>query len=375
MIRILTIAFFILLIFSQIYGWAVGTGPVFKENRILKSAPDVTADALLKKEFYFDMEEAFNDNFFFRSRLIRLKSYIDYHVFNTSANDEISIGRDGWLFMKQNTFMYRIGNCTITKEIDEVAWRLKTLEHMLRKKGKRLIIVTAPSKHLLYPEYTGVDYNEAGIKCGKYLYTLFLETLEREGIEEIVRLEDALRAKKDEGLYFSTDTHWNIKGAKIAAGAVFEKLAPGRKLLPDLEFTSTKENGNLAHMLGLDLGGKLDYQLPEEYLKRIKETPLDDIKDRRSSFTITSQMKDTTDLLPDTVIFHDSFLADPLLFLKTSFRRLDLLWTYDLTSKESLEAMGKADIVIVEVVDNNILALEIDVDAAFRAFSKASSKK
>ena len=48
--------------------------------------------------FAEEYDNYFNDQLPFRNNLIKLNSWIDYFVFDRSANSKVIIGKDNWLF-------------------------------------------------------------------------------------------------------------------------------------------------------------------------------------------------------------------------------------------------------------------------------------
>jgi hypothetical protein len=222
---------------------------------------EINLDSL--SEFAQESDIWFRKNFGLRTNLIRWNSLIKWKVFGISALPEVIIGRNGWLFYCSEAV--RDGNSIRDYQgfsplnDEELEWLKNKLEKNnaeFQKNNIIYIVVIAPNKNTIYPEYLP-DYIKK-IYDSTMLDQLVCYLKNRSSVE-LIDLRDALfREKLHNMLYYMTDTHWNDFGAYICYREIMDHLSSHfpqlrEKIVPvgSVGISSQRFEGDLAKLLVL----------------------------------------------------------------------------------------------------------------------------
>jgi len=146
-----------------------------------------------------------------------IENYLVYKIFNISLNEpQVVAGKDDFLFLG-NSYGGVIDKAKgmfpyTDKEIDTWTMKLKKLQDWYEVQGIQFIIAVASNKHTVYNDKLpdNILYKE-----GKTITDDIMRYSLKKNIH-ILNLKKALREKKkDQQLFFHTDTHWNNYGALI----------------------------------------------------------------------------------------------------------------------------------------------------------------
>ena len=187
------------------------------ENRLPAEMPVLADENGLNFSFPAQYEDWLNDHIALRKLFIT--EYANMLRFmGTSPQDQVILGRDGWLFFRKTLDDYTGENAFSGDEIARIALMLDTIDATLRAQGSCLIVAIAPNKASIYPEYMNAAYpqNQNAGNAERVMQSLHAVS---------VPLFDILRGHAAEGVYFHTDTHWNALGARYAANAILSALA------------------------------------------------------------------------------------------------------------------------------------------------------
>jgi alginate O-acetyltransferase complex protein AlgJ len=201
-------------------------------------------------------ERFWNDSFAFRWYLIRWNSMAQLKL-GVSPSPKALVGKDGYLFYagEKSVDYFRA-----VKPFDAAGlaqWRddLESRRAWLAERGIRYLVVVAPSKETIYPEYMPPALRP--VRAQTRLDQL-LADLHAHSSVEVLDLRPALKKAKQAGrLYHQTDTHWNDAGAAVAYGEILARLRPW---FPDLDAqprtgslkVQIANGGDLARILALE---------------------------------------------------------------------------------------------------------------------------
>lgn len=226
------------------------------ENRYMAAMPELTTDtyATFTKEF----DEYFNDAIPFRNNLIELNSAIDYYFLNRSSNDSVVIGKDNWLFLKdeETSFdpisAYNGTNLYTDDELKAIVNNLLHQRDILKDQGVEFVLFIAPNKSHVYYDKMPDEYGPpADMYAAKQLVTYLKENTDLRVVYPCEELINA-RKKVDENMYYLTDTHWTEVGAYVGAGSLLKELGIDIPPVEEVKIEKTEDNdGDLAGMLNL----------------------------------------------------------------------------------------------------------------------------
>lgn len=188
-----------------------------------------------------EIETFIQDHFGLREFLLNTNSAIDYYLFNTTFNEDVIIGEDGWFFyndhIASNTRMiddYRGTAPPLTEEqLHNFRVSLEARRDTLAVEGIAYYFVIAPNKQTIYGQYVPDEYTI--INDSSYHDQIMDYFAEHSDIE-IIDLRPALiAASATEQVYFRHDTHWNSRGAWAAYQEIIQHVRDDFAQVPVLD--------------------------------------------------------------------------------------------------------------------------------------------
>jgi len=232
------------------------------ENRPLNAFPAWSWKWADIDTFPARFEAAFNDHFGFRALLVRWHSRFKLRGLGVSPSKEVILGKQGWLFYSDSVKEYRGAKTMPPAKADAWVAELKAKKEWLARRNIRYLLVVAPNKEEVYPEYLPDTVRR--VRDHRYLDDILARLGKDSGVE-ILDLREALQKAKGLGLvYDRTDTHWSQLGTFTASNEILLRL---QRWFPDLQpealagRTLSRQQGlggDLAYMIGLP------EELPEE---------------------------------------------------------------------------------------------------------------
>lgn len=203
-------------------------------------------DGSLRDTYFEELGDYFQEHFAYRDRFVTADALLMSKVFGTSAADGVIVGTDGWLYYKDSLEDYQRTNPMSDRELFNVAHSLAMMQTYLEEKGCTFAFTVAPNKNSLYgenmPYYTRVQTDNEKNIDRLQLY------LTQEGVNYI----DLFSAfeNEEEILYHKRDSHWNNKGAAMAADQLLDTLGKEHTSFADTDYEiRTDFSGDLDEML------------------------------------------------------------------------------------------------------------------------------
>jgi len=163
---------------------------------------------------------------------------------------QVLSGKDRWLFLTGE-----LSNaCTPPLPFDEVLRRWADLVAVVRASGRRAVVLVAPDKASVYPEFLPDEFS--GDECALAGKRALWDLLEQRGpgLGVVPLRERLLRAKRrgDDLVYLRRDSHWNALGALEPLRAVLDRFGGAVRIAPgELRPSSASEyRGDLTALLG-----------------------------------------------------------------------------------------------------------------------------
>lgn len=204
------------------------------EQRVLAPAPPFTPRAITS--FTAQYDRYFNDNFGFRTSLIRQNATLKIKGFHTSPLPSLVLGKEDWLFFDGTKAGDGIslpdyeGNAQFTPEtLAHINEKFTSNQAFFAERGITFLIVITPSKHSIYPEYLPDRYTK-----GTATRLEQVVTHQNHAVPILDLTPALLRAKQRAPVYYTTDQHWNNFGAFIGWQEIQQAL---HQDLPNLSYT------------------------------------------------------------------------------------------------------------------------------------------
>ena len=192
------------------------------EQRTLTQLPENTNPFNQQfSEFVASFEAYTTDQFGYRDRLIYWHNYLKVVYMHKSSTEKVAIGKDKWLFYTVPNQIEDHQGLSELSEDDLAAWAslLNYRHEWLAERGIPYVLVIAPDKKSIYPEYYPAQYPIIN-KNNTQLDQLLAYMSEHSELV-ILDLREPLLAYKranaeGELLYYTADTHWTQTGAWVA---------------------------------------------------------------------------------------------------------------------------------------------------------------
>jgi len=356
----------ILLLFLPIIQGSIGIIdlPGVIENRRLTSFIDISESSF--KTFPAMVDRYLDDNYGFRTFLIKTANTIRLKIFQVKQLNEIIVGKDNWLFFYSKTdgntiADYKKTNRFNQRELRYLAHKLSLVDADLKRMGIDLVIVFVPNKGSVYPEYLPDHLQVPGVSC----YDELVAYLRDQTDATIIDVKDDLLAAKENSdmlLYEPNGSHWNLLGGYIGYLSLVERLRVqyprlNPKRLDGYEIRQETQGHDLENMIGVfGYGSPIQ---PVLYHRGKKVEPftfqMKNILDR----TVVKASYASADHLPKTVIFRDSYFNNILPFLADHFSSAVIYRWHDGILNNSAKfneiiEHDKPKLVIIQMVERSL---------------------
>lgn len=284
---------------------------------------------------------------------------------------DVSIGHDGWLFLKRGTnrsFEQLTGTYPLSERFsDDWAALFSRRAAYCADRGIRHVFMVCPAKEAVYSNYL-----PKGISVSDHRPVSQVIAAADDRVDLVYPL-DAFRAEAHrQQLYGRQDTHWTAAGSIMAYRSIATKLGLEPIAADRIESAVGPMN---------DLGAKIGFE-PEQVglTPRVRDPVAGAVYDNKIKPQGSKIIFEATDKsLPTAVIFRDSFLTQSLVLFAQHFRRLVCLWQpnwdWGVLDEEKPDYIigEQAERFLVEVPDDVNGMTNAEYVAQKRAKAKAAS--
>ena len=295
-------------------------------------------DGTWNSSYFSGLRDYVGKGFFLRLEGITGWNTLSSGLFHSSGNEDVLIGPDDWLFFGgARNDISGAGQMT-DREIWCAARSLYLMQEYAESQGAEFLFTIPCGKYTLYPDHAP-RYIKVAEGSNR---TRLMKSMEKFDVH-YADLYEAFTTE-DEILYWKWDSHWNARGAALAADVILEQMQEDGNYF-EKDYTEEMDHtGDLYAML-----------YPTGTKKEADYTPVEPLSFEHTSnfhsyddMTITTESGGTGSLL----MFRDSsgrnlypYLADH--FGKALFSRLN---AYDLT----LIKQQQADHVVIELAERTL---------------------
>jgi hypothetical protein len=187
-----------------------------------------------------------NDNFGFRNVLVRTNNQIKFSLFKTTTTSEVVIGKLNYLYIQGYINGYYGFDFLGDGAINDTITKLKSLQETLKAMGKTLLVVLAPSKARIYPEYIPDRFSKNTVPNSNY--ASYVRGFKRSGINYI-DFNAIFLKKKNISPYLlipQLGVHWSRLEAVRAYDTIMKQLSYLANVKqPGIKITEIKEKDEL----------------------------------------------------------------------------------------------------------------------------------
>lgn len=217
------------------------------ENRQLSEFPSPkTEEGKINVEWLSQAGDYFQEHFAFRNELVTGNALLHGRLLETSTADGVIQGKNGWLYYKDSLDDYLGQELLSDRSLFNIAHMLSMTQQALEEKGVNFLFTIAPNKNSLY-----------GDNMPYYDKLKVSDQTNRENLEGWLKTEKVAYAdlyqalmEEDEVLYHARDSHWNNKGAALAADVLMDALGKDHDSYEGESYTVRRDyTGDLDTML------------------------------------------------------------------------------------------------------------------------------
>ena len=315
------------------------------EKRTPAPFPNVkTYEGKLNTRFFDQLDDFFNDHFAFRQELTTVDALLTTKLTQTSNNDDVIYGKDGWLYYEDTMDEYLGRNVLTDRGINNCARSLSLMQEYSEDKGVDFLFMVAPVKAWLYPEHMPYNY-VVGSEVNNW--SKLKPAMDKLGVKYVDFHE--IFSNDDRVMYHKLDTHWNNEGAAFACKKIQE--AVGRPVTDYDNINYTRQNtfhGDLYGMLypkGTVLDENVIYDKPFtfDYISDFEST---------EDFLIETESKDKDGSI---LMFRDSYGNALVPFMADEYGK----GTFTKAMPFDLNYISEynADVVMIELTQRHITYL------------------
>lgn len=309
-------------------------------NEVLAARPSLRdGEGAIDPDYLTVWTAWFQDNFFLRPELVTAWSALNRQALHTSITEDVILGKDGWLYFGGTLDDYTGRAPMSSGEIAAAARNLALMSEYCESQGAAFLFTAAPNKNSLYPQHMP----DLPVFSQEKNADALADALAEEGVT-CLDLFAAFRAQ-GEALYFTQDSHWNSRGAALAADRINAALGRTSAYFDGPFRPAADHRGDLYAMLS-PAGDRLESDLHYDggTLRFDYETPFRSEND----LNIRTAGGGTGSLL----MFRDSFGNLLYPYLADSFARAQFSRTPNYRLDQI--AVREADCVVVELVERNL---------------------
>ncbi|MGL5278342.1 MAG: alginate O-acetyltransferase AlgX-related protein [Cetobacterium sp.] len=324
------------------------------ENRNLSLKSKLIKGKLLNMNYGKETESWLNDHFYKRREIINFYEKINAILIGRIENERALVGKEGWIFYKGDNSIKNFQNINLFTEIQlkNIEDNLKNREEWLKKQNIKYYTFIAPDKNKIYKEYYPDYINQINLFGKGYQLR---EYLRNKNINLIYPYEELIKEKKENLVYWKTDTHWNEYGGYIGYKRLIDEI---KKDFPEIKAVEEEELNIGFAPYGGDLLGMLNinfdtYKNIKYKTMRLKNQKFSYIKNEDLNGVLTKSSKKYK-----VLIFRDSFILSMTPYISETFGEVEYIWRHDFNNFQNKIKEFKPDIVIHEIVERYIGVLE-----------------
>ena len=165
-----------------------------------------------------EFSDYFADHFGLRHEMITLNDRLTGTMLKTLDSSSVLLGKDDWLFYKSTLADYTGADLFTARQSYAAARVLGLMQEYCEQNGIAFCFTIAPNKNSLYGSQMPTRYAAASVRNA--------QLLQQQMEQQDVRYVDLFETLSDheEQLYYRQDSHWNMRGAQLAAQTLLKEL-------------------------------------------------------------------------------------------------------------------------------------------------------
>lgn len=308
-----------------------------QETGVRASFPEFEIGENGSISFFDEFNTYLDENFNFRDNLIGMNSYLMENVFHTSIQEDVIVGKEGWLYYGETVDDYTGESLLSEIDIERISHTIFLIEEYVEGQGAEFVFTIAPNKNSIYSDNMPDSYLEPSDDSNAQQLSQKLSDTSYVDLFEVLTTSEEIT-------YLERDSHWNNYGAYLGFQEIMDSLG-----VEELNFEIT--GSEVLQEFDADLEGML-YPLYWSFDEQI-------YYDFNTEFTYTSKFKTVEDIIIETacetgegriLVFRDSFGNSLLDYFARQFEEVEFSRAVPYTINQAEEV----DYLVIELVERNI---------------------
>lgn len=192
--------------------------------------PELKAQTWLDGSWQRNYERWFSTRLGLRDWMVRTWNQVNFSLFGSVARNmgtRIAVGRDGWLYEGVYIDAYNKEDRTSEADLRQRVEALARLQAELLRKGIGFVVVIAPSKVEIYPEYAPEGALTPGRENRRTAYDRIVPLLAKAGVHLIDghRFFKESKGRLPYPLFSRGGVHWNYYGAGFVVSQMLHAVS------------------------------------------------------------------------------------------------------------------------------------------------------
>lgn len=216
------------------------------ENRTLSEFPSLKGEQGINVDWLSQAGDYFQEHFAFRNEMVTANAILNGRLLKTSTAPGVIQGNKGWLYYTDSLPDYLGTEPMSDRSLFNLAHTLSMMQDYLNSRNVKFLFTVAPNKNSLYGDNMPY-YDRLKVSDEKNILRL-QEFLRQENVTYADLYE--MFSNCEEVMYHKTDSHWNNKGASLAADVLLNAVGKEHRSFDDAEYEVRKDfTGDLDKML------------------------------------------------------------------------------------------------------------------------------
>lgn len=210
--------------------------PLFQENQncfkeinlkgefLKPEKPKFSVDSFLSQSFQKKWSDYKNYNLGFKGLFVKIRNSLNYIFFRELSVVDNVAGKDGFIFSRGSAEQ-TAGKEYLGKEKNKATIeKINFMKNELEKKGVRFLVVIAPSKELIYPDYLPPPYR--GMHRSQTNYSDFVQGYKTNNIPfiDFCPFFKNFRDTSKFPVFTKTGYHWSMYAASLAQDSILNYI-------------------------------------------------------------------------------------------------------------------------------------------------------
>lgn len=247
--RLFPTVWVVLMLVAPVALWLSGERQPLLQNTPKEEFPAINRSSLTDPNTYRRFDAAMLDRFPLRGLALNVHGTIALEVFGESTNEQVAVGRNGWLYLVPELVPCVRGG----RPVGDPADAADVLARTLVAAGYDTTVVIANAKQWVHEQDTPEIQPEAAARCVRAMERRIEARLAQAPGGLPINAEMRRLEARGEPTFLRTDSHWNWRGRELFARRVLDRIRPG--LADEVGLRAGPAiawPGNLTALLGLD---------------------------------------------------------------------------------------------------------------------------